>query len=168
MSKLLISIMVLATLFGCSRKPNIENDDGRNEILGAIIPRSLDRLPFIYHPQVQQGNIIEQEKINQLKPGMVKRQVQYVMGSPMLIDVFHQDRWDYYYSVGTSVELDIEKRLTLYFENGRLARIEGDYRPQQDVELLQKKETVIAVPDWEDPNKTILEKAVEAVGIDGK
>ncbi len=58
MRKLLISIAVIATLAGCSRTPNIENDDGRNELLGAIIPRSLDRLPFIYRSQVQQGNII--------------------------------------------------------------------------------------------------------------
>lgn len=167
MRKLLISIAVIATLAGCS-KANIENDDGRNEILGAIIPRSLDKLPFIYHPQVQQGNIIDQENINKLKPGMVKRQVEYAMGSPMLVDVFHQDQWVYYYSVGTSVELDIEKLVVLFFENGRLARIEGDYRPQTDGDKIYKKETVVPVPDWDDPDKTLYEQAVEAVGLGGK
>ncbi len=164
MRKLLISIAVIATLAGCSRA-NIENDDGRNEILGAIIPRSLDKLPFIFHPQVQQGNIIEQEQINKLKPGMVKRQVQYVMGSPMLVDIFHQDRWDYYYSIGTSVELDIEKRVILYFENGRLARIDGDYRPQTDGDEIFKPDGVVRVPDWNNPDRTLFEQATDVMGL---
>ena len=52
----------------------------------------------IYKLDVQQGNVVTQEAVNQLKPGMNKRQVRYIMGSPLLVDVFHQTRWDYVYT----------------------------------------------------------------------
>jgi len=52
---------------------------------------------LVHKIDIQQGNVITQDEINQLEPGMTRRQVQYVMGSPMIADVFHQDRWDYLY-----------------------------------------------------------------------
>ncbi|MGR9052501.1 MAG: outer membrane protein assembly factor BamE, partial [Gammaproteobacteria bacterium] len=58
----------------------------------------MENLPGVYKLDIQQGNIIDQEVIDQLRPNMSKRQVLYVIGSPMLIDVFHQQRWDYLYS----------------------------------------------------------------------
>lgn len=79
----------------------------------------------IYRPTIQQGNILEPEQISKLKTGMTRRQVMFVMGTPLLQDPFHKDRWDYIHTVkpGTSREMTYQ-RLTLYFENDSLVRID--------------------------------------------
>lgn len=73
---------------------------------------------------VQQGNIVTLENLNRLKTGMAERQVRFIMGTPMLIDPFHKNRWDYYYSMKPGDEPLTSYRATLWFEEGRLARIE--------------------------------------------
>jgi outer membrane protein assembly factor BamE len=80
MRKLLIFIAALATLAvaGCSTYDKI--------------PEMLDKAPLVYHPTIQQGNVIEQEQINQLEPGMTKRQVKFLLGTAVLTDFFHLNR----------------------------------------------------------------------------
>ena len=56
------------------------------------------RIPFVYRIDIYQGNIFSQEMVDQLKPGMTKRQVAFIMGTPLVEDAFHSDRWDYVYS----------------------------------------------------------------------
>jgi outer membrane protein assembly factor BamE len=79
----------------------------------------------VYRPEIQQGNILDLDQISKLKPGMSKRQVIYVMGTPLLQDPFHKNRWDYIHTVnpgdgsGTSIQ-----RLTLYFDQDTLKRID--------------------------------------------
>ncbi|MCB1786929.1 MAG: outer membrane protein assembly factor BamE, partial [Gammaproteobacteria bacterium] len=92
MRKLLIFIVSSATWLtaGCSSMSGITD----------AIPNALDRVPLVYRPQIVQGNVVNQELINQLEPGMTKRQVRFLLGSPMLSDVFHVDRWDYAYTSG--------------------------------------------------------------------
>ena len=48
-----------------------------------------------YRPDVQQGNVVTKDMVDQLRPGMTRDQVRFLLGTPMLTDVFHQDRWDY-------------------------------------------------------------------------
>ncbi len=91
---------------------------------------SMPSMPSIYRADIHQGNIIEQEKINQLKPGMNKRQVRHIMGTPLLIDTFHQERWDYFYSLKQDGEMQDQKRVSLFFEGNQLVRLEGDLIPQ--------------------------------------
>ncbi len=91
---------------------------------------SMPSVPGIYRADIHQGNIIEQEMINRLKPGMNKRQVRHIMGSPLLIDTFHQERWDYFYSLKQDGELRERKRISLFFTGEKLARLEGDLVPQ--------------------------------------
>ncbi|MEZ5436045.1 MAG: outer membrane protein assembly factor BamE [Pseudomonadales bacterium] len=55
--------------------------------------------PGVYHLTVQQGNVVTQDMVNQLQPGMDKRQVRFIMGTPLLIDSFEDSRWDYFYSL---------------------------------------------------------------------
>ena len=57
-----------------------------------------DKIPGVYRINIQQGNDITQDMVSQLKPGMTKNQVAYVMGTPLIIDTFHPNRWDYIYS----------------------------------------------------------------------
>ena len=59
---------------------------------------SKDKIPGVYRIDIQQGNQVTQEMLSKLEPGMTKSQVSFVMGTPMLIDVFHPNRWDYIYS----------------------------------------------------------------------
>lgn len=87
------------------------------------------KFPGVYRIAVQQGNIIDQKKVNQLKMGMSKRQVQFVMGSPLVNDAFHEDRWDYIYQVRKGDETLRNRRFTVYFEDDKLVRHEGDYEP---------------------------------------
>ncbi|MCB1616774.1 MAG: outer membrane protein assembly factor BamE [Pseudomonadales bacterium] len=85
--------------------------------------------PGVYKLEVQQGNIVDQEMIDTLKPGMTRRQVRFVMGTPLIVDTFNPDRWDYYYSIRTSDDAFTEKRISLIFENDALVGFSGDYIP---------------------------------------
>lgn len=76
-----------------------------------------------YKPDIQQGNMVTQDKLAQLKVGMGKRQVRYIMGSPMLVDPFHQNRWDYYYSMTPGRKPTVRYGAILYFDNDKLTRI---------------------------------------------
>ncbi len=79
----------------------------------------------IYQPDIQQGNVLEAEKVAKLKPGMTRRQVLFVLGSPMLKNPFERNRWDYVYlRIDKQTEKREYQRLTLYFEDDRLARID--------------------------------------------
>lgn len=75
---------------------------------------------------IQQGNIVSREKLALVKPGMDPQQVRFVLGSPMVQDPFHPDRWDYFYSLNSGGELKHTYRVTLHFQDGRLARMEDE------------------------------------------
>ncbi|MCP3868692.1 MAG: outer membrane protein assembly factor BamE [Gammaproteobacteria bacterium] len=116
--------------------------------LGSIIPAGLESLPLMYKSDVQQGNVITQEMINRLEPGMSTSQVNYIMGSPMLVDVFHQGRWDYVYTMRRGKNEPEQKRIAIFFEDDRLVRITGDLKPEvPDGPLDLKEAEVITVPD---------------------
>jgi len=85
--------------------------------------------PGVYRIDVPQGNIVTQEMIEKLQPGMSKRQVRYVMGTPLLIDTFEPDRWDYFHSLEKDGKPDSRQRVSLYFDKDLLVRIEGDLAP---------------------------------------
>jgi len=161
MRKLLIYIAMTASLSGCSTF--LDESSG---IFGEIIPRTLDDLPLVYKPQVQQGNIITQEMVNRLEPGQLKRQVQFILGTPMLSDPFHDNRWDYFYSVKTGSKIEQRKHLAVFFEEDRLIRIEGDWRPgDPPPESEMTPEKVVSVPDWEPPRRTLLERMFGWAGL---
>lgn len=82
---------------------------------------------FPYRIDVDQGNVIDQQALSQLHVGMTKNQVQQVLGSSLLTDIFHSNRWDYvqYYKRGTTQSVE-ESKVSLYFSNGLLSRIENE------------------------------------------
>lgn len=96
------------------------------------MPR-LDAFPGVYKIDIQQGNVITQEMIDQLKPGMTKRQVQFVMGTPLIRDTFNQNRWDYVYSLQPGGKTRQQESVAIYFEDDLLSRFEGDYLPGQSL-----------------------------------
>lgn len=79
----------------------------------------------IYHPTIQQGNILDTAQVDKLKLGMSKHQVVFVMGTPLLEDPFHKNRWDYIHTVKNGkTQITTIQRLTLYFNQDGLARID--------------------------------------------
>lgn len=83
-------------------------------------------LPHIlYKIDVQQGNVVSDEMLETLTLGMTKSQVLFVMGSPLIVDAFRDNRWDYVYLMREKGDLSEHKRLTLFFENDTLVNIEN-------------------------------------------
>lgn len=119
----------------------------------------MNNIPGVYTLDIQQGNIISQEVINQLRPQMTKRQVLYVMGSSMLVDIFHQERWDYLYSEQLGGGEREQKRVSLFFEDEKLISVQGDYKLGAPITNKRDKETTVDVPP-RDLEKTLWEKIV--------
>lgn len=95
--------------------------------------------PSVYKIDIQQGNIITQDMINQLRPGMTRAQVRYLMGSPLIVDPFHADRWDYIYSIQPGGGAMQQENVALTFDqNSQLVGLAGDFLPgmTRDEEIL--------------------------------
>ena len=85
----------------------------------------------VYRIDIQQGNLLDEEDVNQVDLGMTRSQVQFLLGTPMVSDSFHRDRWDYayYYRRGRSPDAD-RRWVVVYFENDRVQRIGRDLELQ--------------------------------------
>lgn len=77
-----------------------------------------------YKVDIRQGNFVTQDMRDRIKPGMTKAQIKAALGAPLINDVFHPERWDYIYRLQEQGRVTAHQRLTLYFENGTLARID--------------------------------------------
>jgi outer membrane protein assembly factor BamE len=126
----------------------------------------LEHLPGVYTIPIQQGNIVDQTMIDQLRPNMTERQVLYIMGSPMLVDTFHQKRWDYLYSSQPSGEDRQQKRVSVMFdENDLVSGIQGDFRPSSTPVVKPSEETTVDVPK-RDIERTMWQKIKGVFGFD--
>ena len=92
------------------------------------------RMPRVHKVPVQQGNVITQEMVDRLKPGMTRSQVAFIMGEPVKKGTFNDERWDYFYSFEVPGYFNQDTRLTLYFENDLLAYFTGDLAPSSESE----------------------------------
>lgn len=84
-----------------------------------------------YRPMIQQGNFISQEMLVQLKEGMTRDQVRFVLGTPLLTDIFHANRWDYPFRLARGDGEVTSSRVVVYFEDGKVARFEGGNLPTE-------------------------------------
>jgi outer membrane protein assembly factor BamE (lipoprotein component of BamABCDE complex) len=107
MRKLLPLLIVLA---GCKQVP----------MLPGITPHKID---------IQQGNYVTQDMVAKLKPGMSKSQVRFALGTPLIVDPFHNDRWDYVYVLQKGGRLAEQRHIVVVFQNDKLVRIDGDIVP---------------------------------------
>lgn len=87
------------------------------------IPRPISE----YKIDIQQGNVLTQDMVAQLKPGLTRDQVRFILGTPVLTDMFHAGRWDYIYRLqkGTG-EIETRKFATFFDDEGKLTRVEGE------------------------------------------
>ena len=96
----------------------------------------------VYKRDLAQGNLITQDMVSQLETGMTKEQVRYIMGSPLLKGPFNEDRWDYVFYLDEAYDDVEEKRVTLTFQNGRLADIDRHGNIEDDVDLTPRPEFI--------------------------
>ncbi len=98
--------------------------------LAALLTLAGCSVPGVYKVDVQQGNVITQDMVDQLRPGMTTQQVRFIMGTPLISDTFNPRRWDYLYSMEPGRQERRQERLSLVFdEEGRLSGLQGDFMP---------------------------------------
>ncbi|CAD5106375.1 outer membrane protein assembly factor BamE [Zestomonas carbonaria] len=86
--------------------------------------------PGVYKIDIQQGNVVTQDMIDQLKPGMTRRQVRFIMGNPLVTDTFHANRWDYLYSIQPGGGQRQQERMSVIFnDSDQLVGLSGDFMP---------------------------------------
>lgn len=95
---------------------------------------------LIYKPSIQQGNVLDKEDVAQLEPGMTKDQVLALLGPPAVSSLFEQDRWDYLSTMQRRGGEIVQRTMTLWFDNGVLARTEGEFFTEDSEETLDKVE----------------------------
>ena len=101
-------LLLLPFLAACSNTPQITN---------YLTPYRID---------VRQGNFVTQEMVAQLKPGLTREQVRFILGSPLVADMFHADRWDYVYRFQPGHGEVQQRRMVVFFEDNKLTRVAGD------------------------------------------
>ncbi|MEE4377153.1 MAG: outer membrane protein assembly factor BamE [Candidatus Competibacteraceae bacterium] len=89
----------------------------------ALLLTACSSMPFIYRPDIRQGNYIDQAMLDQLSLGMSKNQVQLLLGTSLLADPFHQDRWDYVYRLKTGDGEIQQRHVSLFFEGDGLSQV---------------------------------------------
>ena len=96
-----------------------------------------------YKLQVVQGNELDPRAVVSLQPGMSRDQVQLLLGTPLLQDAFHADRWDYTFNTSRNGVIKDQSNLTLYFQNNALVKAEGN-AIQKSIEALQAEQKAAA------------------------
>jgi outer membrane protein assembly factor BamE len=141
---ILLALMSSLVLSGCALRNPFAKDSAsadktspasgvvqvvKNEKLFGFVP--------IYRPDVQQGNFISQEMVAQLKTGMTKDQVRFLLGTPLLIDSFHANRWDYPFRLKNGEGQLTASRVVVFFENDKVAKFEGGELPTEKDYLMR-------------------------------
>lgn len=103
----------------------------------ARVPEAVPQIVKPYRITIQQGNFVTREMVEQLKPGMTREQVRYVLGTPLLTDIFHADRWDYVFYREVPGGKREQRNFSVIFEDGKLARVVGDLLPSEPAQPVQ-------------------------------
>jgi len=99
-----------------------------------------------YKMDIRQGNLVTAEMREKLKLGMSKQQVRYVLGTPMISDAFHGNRWDYVYQLERAGKVVDEQRLTLYFDGDILVSIDDGSKPAEPAPSIPPETSIPAPP----------------------
>ncbi len=114
---------------------------------------------------IQQGNVVTSEMLLKLRPGMTRSQVKYILGTPLLVDSFHSNRWDYFYQLRKQGKVVNQRRVILDFEGGLLAHVRGDVVPEgAEIKALPMVEPVVK-PEPELVDVKAAEKMEKAVKV---
>lgn len=94
-------------------------------------PETLFGLLKPYRQEVVQGNVVTQEVMAQIQPGLGRNQVRDILGTPLLTDVFHVDRWDYVFTIARQGVAPQQRRVSIFFKNDVVERFEADTLPSE-------------------------------------
>ena len=113
-------------------------DSASHQVAGLVTP---------YKMEIVQGNFVSKEQVALLKPGMGRQQVRDILGTPLVVSVFHADRWDYVFTMRRQRVEPQNFRLTVFFKGDALERFEGDEMPSE-TEFVQRisRERKVKVP----------------------
>ena len=139
MKNLMISALSITLLGGCGLS-NLKFPDVK--------------IPRVYKIPVQQGNVITQEMVNRLKPGMTRNQVSFVMGDTVLQDPFERNRWVYLYTLEVPDFFNQQLKMVLDFEDDLLTTISGDLAPIAEAAEQSKETDAQAILTDEDESNT--------------
>ena len=142
-------VFLATTLTGCSSVPRIVNE---------------------YKIDVQQGNVLTQEMVSQLKPGLTKDQVRFILGTPVLMDMFHANRWDYVYRLqkGNTGVAETRKFSTFFDDNGKLSSVSGDVMAEHTTDVAAAPESKLREIDLGSIDAGAVAPPVEERGFFGK
>jgi outer membrane protein assembly factor BamE len=149
LSRLARMILLVAVISGCSSVPRIVNE---------------------YKIDVQQGNVLTQDMVSQLKPGLTKDQVRFILGTPVLMDMFHANRWDYVYRLHKGSTGTVEMRnFSAFFDAGdKLIRVSGDVTPAQTADAAVVPDSKTRELDLGSITSDGVAPPIEAKGFFGK
>lgn len=129
MTRLLIASLLTLSLAACSSLRS-----GWDKTVDALTPTGKISS---HKTEIQQGNLVTQEMASKLRPGMTPSQVRFVLGTPLIVDPFRKDRWDYVYRFKKDGKVTEQRRLTVLFKDDRLMAVEGDViadlKPEESV-----------------------------------
>jgi len=111
------AVLAAVLLAGCGSLDSVSNS-----IVDTVRP---------YRVEVVQGNFVSKEQVEALQKGMTRQQVREVLGTPLVSSIFHGDRWDYVFTLKRQGVPPQQRHLTVFFENDRLARWDGDTMPSE-------------------------------------
>jgi len=133
-------------------------------VLSLLVTACSPSLPSIkpYKMPIQQGNLVTSKMMMQLKPGMTKTQVRFVMGTPLITDSFHKDQWDYFYQMEKDGAIIEKRRVILMFEKDLLAKVKGDVIPANaNVNKNEDRQEIVPIKSSElNPNPAQKEKSM--------
>jgi outer membrane protein assembly factor BamE len=112
----------------------------------------------VYKLEVNQGNYVTEDMVEKLRPGMTKSQARLVLGTPLVIDVFHADRWDYVYHHEAEGKTNDQRRFSVYFQDDKLASWEGDKAPPSVTYKASASGTAPTAPDDKGFFRNLLDK----------
>ena len=84
-----------------------------------------------YRIEIVQGNVVTQEQLAVLRPGLTRNQVREVLGSPLITSLFHGERWDYAFAIRRKGTPPLQRHVSVYFEGDRMTRVEADELPTE-------------------------------------
>lgn len=145
MKNVLLIALVAVSLNGCSTagklfssKPSsTEAPVDSSGIVQTVQKSKLFGVVPVYRPDIQQGNFISKEMVAQLKVGMTPEQVRFVLGTPLLTDLFHETRWDYPFRIRKGDGEITSSRVVIFFKEGRVSHFEGGDLPEENDYLLR-------------------------------
>ncbi|MFZ6863434.1 outer membrane protein assembly factor BamE [Undibacterium sp. Ji67W] len=161
----LTSLALMVSLTACASKSPLLADQGATANSGVVAntasgtqvytPTGVKKfLGYIspYRISVQQGNFVSEEMMAQIKEGMTREQVRFVLGTALLTDMFHEDRWDYPFRLTKPKGEQVTSLVTIYFKNNTVSKFEGGNLPTEKEYLARITESALGLDKVESLN----------------